>query len=273
MRYAVLGGDVRFAHLACMLRESGREAAGFLLGNVGEEELPLSGLSGYSCIISNWPMRWPLAKSETREDEIMESIAPGSTLLLCGPGFPKNRRWDLEYINLWEDEELLQENAWLTAEAAAASAMQKTRTAMNDSRCMVVGYGRIGRALTEILLNLGAQVTVVSGKTGKRAAAMESGAKAVSLEEMLQALPGQQIIFSTPPAMVIDRSALECVNRDAMLIDLASPPYGIDLEAAKELDLCAFRESGLPGRYCPLSAARALCNAVMRWEEAEAHEN
>jgi len=273
MRYGVIGGDVRFAHLVRLLVESGRDAQGFLQGGTAAVEEELAELHRCSVVISNWPMRWPLAKSGTREDEIMESIAPGSTLLLCGPGFPKNRRWDLEYINLWEDEELLQENAWLTAEGAAASAMQKTRTAMNDSRCMVVGYGRIGRALTEILLNLGAQVTVVSSKTGKRAAAMESGAKAVSLEEMLQTLPGQQIIFSTPPAMVIDRRALECVNRDAMLIDLASPPYGIDLEAAKELGLCAFREPGLPGRYCPLSAARALCNAVMRWEEAEAHEN
>ena len=42
-----------------------------------------------------------------------------------------------------------------------------------------------------------------------------------------------------------------------------------DLEAAQAYGLKAVRESGLPGRYCPLSAARALYHAVVRWEEED----
>ena len=53
----------------------------------------------------------------------------------------------------------------------------------------------------------------------------------------------------------------------ALVLDLASPPYGVDLEAAEKLNFEARREPGLPGRYCPMSAARALYNAVLRWEE------
>ena len=201
----------------------------------------------------------------------MEQIAPGSALLLCGPKFPRRRRWDLQYVNLWEDERLLRENAYLTAEAAVASAMRESRLAMAGLNCAVIGYGRIGRSLTEILLNLGAHVTVISGREAKRSAARAIGADAAALAEVAGALTGQDVIFSTPPATVLDAAALKNVSAEAQLIDLASPPYGFDLDAARELGLHARREPGLPGRYCPLSAARALYSAVLRWEEAELH--
>lgn len=269
MRYAVLGGDMRFAHLVSMLNESGREAVGFLQEQAAGSGPALEDLSRFSCIISNWPMKWPLSAAEIGEEAIFENIAPGSVLLLCGPKFPQNRRWDLQYENLWEDEELLQENAYLTAEAAVAIAMRRAGLAIAGLSCAVVGYGRIGRALNEILLNLGAKVTVISSKETKRIEARESGADAVSLDELTSVLPGKRIIFSTPPAIVIDRPALEHADPDAILIDLASPPYGIDLDAAQELNLHIYREPGLPGRYCPLSAARIIYNAVLRWEEGE----
>ena len=271
MRYAVIGGDVRFAHLVAMLNESGRDAVGFLQDKAGGGTPDLSELEKFSCIITNWPMRWPLSEGEHSDEEIMEHIAPGSVLLLCGPKFPQRRRWDLQYENLWEDEQLLRENAYLTAEAAVASAMRRTKLAMAGLRCAVIGYGRIGRSLTEILMNLGAKVTVISGRETKLRMAEESGAEAASLANIASALPGQDVIFSTPPATVIDEAALKAVDADAILIDLASPPYGFDLEAARALNLRACREPGLPGRYCPLSAARAIYSAVLRWEEAELH--
>ena len=103
MRYAVIGGDVRFAHLVSMLNESEREAVGFLQEHAGGEARPLKELANYSVLISNWPMRWPLSDADTSEEEILGNIAPGSVLLLCGPGFPKEKRWDLQYVNLWAD--------------------------------------------------------------------------------------------------------------------------------------------------------------------------
>ena len=105
----------------------------------------------------------------------------------------------------------------------------------------------------------------------KRKAAQESGAQAADLIDAAQVLPDRQLIFSTPPAQVLDEAALAAVDAGAELIDLASPPYGFDVERAKALGLNAWREPGLPGRYCPLSAARVLYGAVIRWEEAQAN--
>ena len=79
------------------------------------------------------------------------------------------------------------------------------------------------------------------------------------------------IAAECPQAQVLDEAALAAVDAGAELIDLASPPYGFDVDAARALGLNAWREPGLPGRYCPLSAARVLYGAVIRWEEAQAN--
>ena len=267
MRYAVIGGDIRFAHLARMLSEAGRDARGVLQEKAGVESIPLSELRKCSAVISNWPMHWPLAEKGADEGEIFEYLQPGTTLLLCGPKFPAERRWDLQYVNLWADERLLQENAWLTAEGAVASAVSRNGFPIMGSKCAVIGYGRIGRALTEILMNLGGGVTVFSQTAAKRRLAMECGADAVDLIEAADCMHQFDFIFSTPPAIVLGREVLEKVHKDALILDLASPPYGVDMDAAREIGLKAIREPGLPGRYCPLSAARAIYGAVLRWEE------
>lgn len=265
MDYAVVGGDVRFAHLASMLQESGRSAKGFLHGETDD----LAEIGRCGAVLTNWPMKWPMHRGEMSAEAILSHVSSGSTMLLCGPKFPdeKARRPDLKWVDLWADERLLRENAWLTAESAVASVVRSHPQRMCGLRCAVVGYGRIGQALTDILLNLGAEVHVVSGSRKKRGAIDGIGAKAWPREETAEALRDCALVFSTPPTAVVGAEEMAWLKPHALIVDLASPPYGVDLEAAKLLNFEARREPGLPGRYCPISAARALYNAVLRWEE------
>lgn len=269
MRYAVIGGDMRFAHLARMLAGAGWETAAFLQEQANSDSAPLSELKDCERIITNWPLRWPLSKEKTSEGEIFTRIASGSTLLLCGPDFPEEKREGLRYVNLWEDERLLTENAYLTAEAAVAAAQRRRGGSFEQLPCAVIGYGRIGRALTEILKDLGAELLLLSRTEEKRRLARENGASAEELRRVGKALHGRKLIFNTAPSRVLDREALLSIDQDALLMELASPPYGFDPEEALALGVNACRETGLPGRHCPLSAARALYHAVLRWEEGE----
>ena len=266
MHYAVIGGGMRFAHLAHMLCEEGSTACGFFHEKAGGVERSIRDIGKYSLIVSAWPMRFPLSDAKVNAEEIMENIEPGSVLLLCGPKFPKERRWDLQYVNLWADETLLQENAYLTAQGAVASALRRKNVALNGAKCAVIGYGRIGRGLCEILLGAGSKVSVLSQTENKRRLAIESGASAYDLADAAKILPDQDYIFTTPPANVLDENLFSSINKDALLMDLASPPYGFDLEKALAMGVNACREPGLPDRYCPISAARALYHAIRRWE-------
>jgi len=246
MDYWIVGGDERFRRLAGLLEASGRSAA------VAE------GLPARPGEVKNLVMNCP-PRGVARDAAVAAS--KGGRLLLCGPGHPAPGEG---VVDLWADEALVLENARLTAEGAVSAAMRASDRALGETRCLVVGWGRVGRALTELLVALGARVTSASRSEAGRHRALERGAEAVDTGRVAGALPGQGLIFNTAPAPVLGEGELRRADRDAMLIDLASPPYGIDLAAAWALGLRAWREPALPGRYCPQSAAEALLKAIER---------
>ena len=59
-------------------------------------------------------------------------------------------------------------------------------------------------------------------------------------------------------------AALAETARDTPIIELASAPYGLEMQKAVKLGLQVCVESGLPGRYAPLDAGEALFDALTR---------
>lgn len=261
MEFGVVGGDRRFAYLTKQLRDCGRDA--WAIGGVEENGLSLpsadrAALTSAQRVVVNWPI--------PDGEMLLQGLSKGTKVFFCGPKGPQWVPEGVEAIDLWKDEKLLLENAWLTAEGAVSAAMQAMTASVRESRFLVIGWGRIGRALTEILIGMSAQVTVASRTEKGRHQAMERGADCVSTADLKQALRGKQVIFSTPPVPVLEQAALEQIEKNALIIDLASPPYGVNLKAAESLGLRAWREPGLPGRYCPESAGEALLRAILRSE-------
>ncbi|MBR0368918.1 MAG: hypothetical protein IJH86_11065 [Clostridia bacterium] len=248
MDFIVLGGDARMPALAKRLREGGFEARHMAKPTA-------EALAGAKGIVVNCPPKCGF----TMED-ILALASPEARVYLCGPV-----HWeDARITDLWKDEALQKENAWLTAEGALCAAMRAGDRCLRDARVLVIGWGRIGGALTEMLVALGARVIVASRTQAHRHRAIERGAEAISPEQLPEVLPGIDILFNTAPAMVLDAETLAHANRETLIIDLASLPYGVDLRAAWALGLRAWREPGLPGRYCPESAAAALYRAMRR---------
>ena len=254
MEYLILGGDARMSALGELLRERGHGAA------VASDALEARALLPRARrVVTNCPGRLGIGM-----EELLAAASGTSRIYLCGPG---RFEGDARVVDLWGDERLLEENAWLTAEGAVASAMRASRSCLRGMPCAVIGWGRIGKALTAILTELGAEATVVTRSPEHAEAAARCGARAELTEGLPRALARSELIFSTPPARVLDGEALDRVRPEAMVIDLASPPYGVDLQAAWRMNLRAWREPGLPGRYCPKSAARALLDAMKRSDE------
>ena len=207
----------------------------------------------------------PLPRSEITEETADE--LPRGQKVVCGmvddglEQLAKKRGWTL--LRILEDERYLQANAKLTAEGALQRAMNSTDRAVQDMNCLVIGFGRIGKALTGMLRGLGARVTVAARRKESREAA---GGDAIPMEALPEALKRADAIFNTVPHPILGKGLLQCVSPQALLFELASAPYGIDQEAARKMSLRYSLESGLPGRCCPLSAA----GAVMDYLEREA---
>ena len=207
----------------------------------------------------------PLPKSTVSEE--WADQLPRGQKVVCGltdkdfDALATRRGWRM--LRVLQDEVYTLENAALTAEGAVFTAMDGSDRSILNAECLIVGFGRIGRALTQRLRALGAKVTVAARREESR---REAGEGSVNISQIPDVIGKMDFVFNTVPHPVIGREALEKVKPSALLIELASAPYGIDREEAKRLELSLRAEGGLPGRYCPISAAQALLCYMEREE-------
>lgn len=265
MDFLIAGGDRRAAHLARLLRARGLDARAVGLeksGLAGVVSAPLASAAEAGWVLLNSPVKCELAEKPFGLGQLLTHLQPGARLIFCGPRIPPAGLERFRVHDLMQNENFLRRNAELTAEGALFAAMRAQERALMDCRCLVVGWGRIGRALAERLVALGASVTVASRSARGMRQAQARGAQAVETARLAEALPGKEMVFSTPPFPVLDEKTLANADSGACFIDLASPPYGVDLEAAHRLGLRAWREPGLPGRFCPESAALAIAAGI-----------
>ena len=142
-----------------------------------------------------------------------------------------------------------------------------------QSPILVLGYGRVGRAVARRLQALGAWVTVVARSAEQRASARCAGCRAAPLEQLSRLLPGFDAVVNTIPAQVLGRAELSCLPAGALVIDLASRPGGTDFAAARQLGIRAEHALSLPTRCAPRTAGELVADTVLnilreRGEEA-----
>ena len=150
--------------------------------------------------------------------------------------------------------------ARLTAEGAIA--LLRPETGLSGAHILLLGYGRIARLLARELQKAGALVTVAARSGEQRAWAEAEGIEALPLDALSGALDRFDVIIGTIPAPVLTEPLLALVRKDALLLELASAPGGIDAAAAHERGLRYIRAPGLPAKYAPERAAVILRDAV-----------
>ena len=280
MKLLIAGGDARYAHLARLAAEKERALSVAALG-LERAGLPpelranVEEAGKFDAVLLPNPFRrgmsLPLADSPFTLGALLSHMREGTPLLLRdAEGAPDHL--PVPVVDLAADERFAEDNARLTAEGALAGEMARGGLALCDRRTLVLGYGRIGRWLARFLLALETPVTVCARRPEAREAARGEGAAVCSFPALSGFLPRASLIINTVPSPVLPRALLLRISSRASLVDLASPPYGFDLADARELGLCARREGGLPGRYCPESAALALLGAIERWMGGISHE-
>lgn len=153
-------------------------------------------------------------------------------------------------------------NAVITAENALQVAMDALEITLNQSRVLVVGYGRIGSVLTRMLQGLGAHVCCAARRPEVLQAIAGTGCKAVHTAALPQVAGQADVIFNTVPALLLDRRVLQQTQSDVLVIDLASRPGGVDFAVAAEMGRQVIHALALPGKLTPVAAAQAIWDAV-----------
>ena len=152
-------------------------------------------------------------------------------------------------------------NALPTAEGAVECAMNKYEGTISGSKCLVVGFGKIGKILAKILKSLNADVTVTARKQEDFAYINALGYKAANTLK-LSSVKGFDLVFNTVPCMIFDKSLLMNTDKYTIIIDLASLPGGVDFESARRFGIDAVRALSLPGKCAPKTAGEIIKSTV-----------
>ena len=150
-----------------------------------------------------------------------------------------------------------------TAEGCLALLLQLRRRTIWESDFLVLGYGRIGRAVARRLDLLGGHTTVAARNAVQRANARCAGHRAAPLDRLPVLLAKHDTVINTIPAPVLPRKMLEKLPRGALVIDLASLPGGTDFDAAEALGIQAEHALALPGKCAPDTAGALIAQTVL----------
>ena len=171
---------------------------------------------------------------------------------------------DVPYSDLMYDKAFVVKNARLTAEAAINCIQSRCEKAILDLDILISGYGRVTRCLLPILTSMRAKITVCTRSKENAEWILTHGAKPGDTNNMKNEVANADVIINTAPAAIFGKDEILATKPDVMYFELASPPYGIDFNAAMMLKRRVYIESSLPGRYYPQSAAQAVCEAFLR---------
>jgi len=273
MRMLVVGGDKRNGYLAKLAAEKGWQVDAIWLDQFAPAfDCRWPADMRYDMVVLPYPfcerdgmILTPLATQPLPAQDVAVQL-PEKTRVMTGSlgdilqSAAQMRHWRVGNPG-WE-ESFAVGNAVPSAEGAISAAMTSSDTCVHGSACLVLGYGRLGRLLARMLRGLGARVLVAARKDKDRAWIRAEGHGACDYSELPDRIREMQFVFNTVPALVLEGALLCATRPDVRIIDLASAPYGVDFDAAKQLGRKAWIEPSLPGRYAPEYAGGVLLAVI-----------
>lgn len=278
-KFAIIGGDLRQIHTANLLSDKGYNVSVFgfegiefnsgvvlaksieeVLGGANIVVLPLPALSDSKYINT------PFYKSKIEVLTLFQAMGKNQLLLLGRADEQIEtlaKVYGIYAVDYFKREELTVLNAIPTAEGAIEIALSELPITLNSSSCLVLGFGRIGKFLAKDLLGIGAKVCVEARKHHDLATAKGFGYDCVHLDSLADVISKFDVIFNTIPALILDRKLLSSLKEDALVIDIASKPGGVDWNAAKELGIKTIWALSLPGKVAPVTSGEIIMSTIL----------
>ena len=225
------------------------------------------------CSIGEGLLNAPFSEEKIHLLELAEQLTPTQLVFAGKTDKIFSAALDMHGISHFdyaEREEFTVLNAIPTAEGALEITLREMPSTINGSTVLITGFGRIAKILAHMLQGLGAKVTVAARKHSDLAWMKAYGYKTLSIHNLKEHVKHFDVIYNTVPHMIFDREILSLVNKNALLIDLASRPGGFNFESAEKLGLSCIHALSLPGKVAPLTAGRIIgdtvLNILQEWE-------
>ena len=216
-------------------------------------DAPSENVTHLLCSVPSFDQEGKL-KGGGRVDDLLSKLPEDITVI--GGNLPKDVFANHSVIDLLHDEMYLAENAAITADCAMALARQHLDVIWKGCPVLILGWGRIGKCLAQLLRNAGADVTIAARKVTDIAMLKALGYGADHIYHLYYGLLRYRVIFNTVPQPVLRQEQTAHCREDCLLVELASTP-GIDGKGV-------ISALGLPGKMAPESSGRLIANTTIR---------
>lgn len=162
-----------------------------------------------------------------------------------------------------DDEVFNLYNSYLTAQGALCEASFNSKIALINSKVLILGGGRISKALLNYILTFTDDVSVVARNEIQRTEARLRGAKVYDFDDDID-YGRYDFIFNTIPHPVLCKNELRQINDTCTVIELASFPGGVDNHYAKVFGINLVISRGLPGKYFPKTSGELVAKTVIK---------
>jgi dipicolinate synthase subunit A len=242
---------IAFAGAPGAAEASGRDPAGSLEEAVTGADVIICPVPGLGPDDSLWTpnaetpvllTQEALAKTNHGCAMFMGRVSPGIAEIATATGVDAIAHGD-------DDVEALL-HATPTAEGAIRHAIDLSDVTIMGSSCVCTGFGRVGQSVAWLLRGMGANVVLCARNPSQRARATGYGITSRPLQALPEELERADFCFQSAPGSdgyILSREMLEHVPKEAVIIELSSPPSGTDLDAAEELGLTALWARGQAG--------------------------
>ncbi|MBQ3518410.1 MAG: hypothetical protein IJA31_03715 [Clostridia bacterium] len=159
-------------------------------------------------------------------------------------------------IDLLQDAEYLARNAAITADCALRIAASRLPVAFQGCPILILGWGRIGKCLADLLKSLGADVTVAARKPSDRAMLQALGFRSADPKSLEPILRRFRVLYNTVPAPILSDAQMFHCRPDCIKIELASV-RGI---AGSQV----IPANGLPGKTVPETSGALIADSIIR---------
>ena len=159
---------------------------------------------------------------------------------------------------IFDYDEVAIYNSVPTAEGVIYNIIKNTDITIHQADILVIGAGRCGQTIARDLKALGARVTVTYRKVVDESRLFELGLIPLHIDYFVEDLQHFDVVINTVPVFILDSKALDRLQKDCYVIDIASKPGGTDFEYAKSIGINAELAGSLPSIVAPKTAAYYL---------------
>ena len=270
--FAIIGGDMRNVYIKEILKADGHFVRSFAVSDSEMSQCKSieSAIENCKYIIGPTPfsvdgtfLNTPLIEKKLYVDDFLCALQPkqklfaGSVSKACREMFDQ---FQIDAIDFLSKKELAVLNAIPTAEGALKIAIENSPVTIHGSKALVVGHGNIGKILAKYLNALGAKTYVAAKRPESLAEAFGNGARSVKIEEIGSICGKMDYIFNTVPSNIIEPSDARKIG--GLYIELASSPYGTDINAATKSGVNIINAPSLPGKLSPKTTAKYIVQTI-----------